>query len=225
MTDSFRPTLLRNKAWEALRNKWLMAAVVGLILFAISMVVSTPRFFTTTPLPHITPAFAYTSFISFALTLLVVSIADIGALFLFWDVSNGKSVEVETLLEPFKSYGRYLLGYLLVFIYVILWWLLLIIPGIIKSISYSMTFYIMRENPEMSGEMAIQRSMAMMRGHKMDYFLLMLSFIGWILLGIITLGIGFLFIFPYMYTASGAFYEELKKDYAARQELHAQPAV
>ena len=60
-------------------------------------------------------------------------------------------------------------------IYTFLWSLLLLVPGIIKSISYSMTYYIMRENPGMSGEQAIQRSMAMMRGHKMQYFLLIYS--------------------------------------------------
>ena len=119
--------------------------------------------------------------------------------------------------EPFGDYARYLIGIVLLVIYTFLWSLLLFIPGIIKGISYSMTYYIMRENPGMSGEQAIQRSMAMMRGHKMQYFLLFLSFIGWAILALIPAGLGFIWLIPYMYTAQAAFYEELKKDYEARE--------
>ena len=86
---------------------------------------------------------------------------------------------MKKLGEPFGDYARYLIGIVLLVICTFLWSLLLFIPGIIKGISYSMTYYMMRENPGMSGEQAIQRSMAMMRGHKMQYFLLFLSFIGW----------------------------------------------
>lgn len=91
--------------------------------------------------------------------------------------------------------------------------LLFIIPGIVKSFSYAMTPYILEENPELSANEAIDRSRAMMKGHKFDLFWLYLSFIGWILLSILTLGIGLLWLAPYMQTATAAFYEDVKADY------------
>lgn len=211
MTDSFRPTVIRGKAWEALRGKWNQAAVAGLVI-----------------LVFIGAAVGFSMTIPVAgslLALLLYSVLGVGAYFTFWDVYKGEPVELKTLFEPFQDYVRYLLAYLLVVVYTLLWCLLLYIPGIIKAYSYSMTFFILRENPEMSGEQAIQRSMAMMKGHKMELFLLSLSFIGWILLGCITFGIGLLWVYPYMYTAVAAFYEELKKDYEARQAFEQAPVA
>ena len=158
---------------------------------------------------------AASSFV-FAISIFIMAPIAIGSNFLFLDVSRGGPVTMDTLVEAFKSYIRYLLAILLVYIYTMLWSLLLIVPGIIKSISYSMTYYIMRDNPEIGAEQAVRQSMAMMKGHKMDYFLLSLSFIGWVILACIPLCLGFLWIGPYMETTYGAFYEELKKDYEVR---------
>ena len=204
MTDSFRPSVLRAKAWDVLRDKWGQAALTSLIIYAGYLLV----LLVSSLMP----------LLGLVIMMLVWGMLLIGYQFIFLDLYRDKGqVEVKTILEPVHRYGRYFGGFLLVCIYVGLWSLLFYIPGIIKMLSYSMTFYIMRENPEMTGEQAIQRSMEMMKGHKMDLFLLMLSFIGWILLSIITLGIGYLWIYPYMYTARAAFYEELKKEYAATQ--------
>lgn len=95
-----------------------------------------------------------------------------------------------------------------------LWTFLLIIPGIIKSLSYAMTPFIVEENPELTASEAIHRSRMMMKGHKFDLFWLMLSFLGWLILNIFTLGIGSLWLVPYMETSLAAFYEEVKADYA-----------
>ena len=89
--------------------------------------------------------------------------------------------------------------------------MLLIVPGIIKGLSYSMTFYILRDRPELTPSQAIDESMRMMEGHKADLFILMLSFIGWAILATITV-IGLIWFIPYVYTASAAFYERLKAD-------------
>jgi len=112
-----------------------------------------------------------------------------------------------------KNYWRKVWGLFLMRLFIFLWSLLFLIPGIIKSFSYAMTLYILEENPELSANEAIDRSRAMMKGHKFDYFWLLLSFIGWAFLSIFTLGIGLLWLMPYMQTASGAFYEDVKADY------------
>ena len=191
--ENFRPTLLCRQALDALRGRWTPAAIAGLAMFVTIAVFS---------------GIAQISYAVFCLKkkkLYVGAFVCMGGYFL------------KKLGEPFGDYARYLIGIVLMGIYTFLWSLLLLVPGIIKSISYSMTYYIMRENPGMSGEQAIQRSMAMMRGHKMQYFLLILSFIGWAILALIPAGLGFIWLIPYMYTAQAAFYEELKKDYETRE--------
>ena len=112
-----------------------------------------------------------------------------------------------------KSYWHKMWGMLLMYIFVILWSFLLVIPGIIKTFSYAMTPYILEENPELSANDAIDRSRAMMKGHKFDLFWLYLSFIGWLILSLLTLGIGGLWLGPYMNTAVAGFYEDVKAEY------------
>jgi uncharacterized membrane protein len=92
----------------------------------------------------------------------------------------------------------------------------LIIPGIIKGISYSQTSFILKDNPELSYNAAIERSMAMMEGYKMQYFLLQLSFIGWILLSMLTCGILNLWVLPYVVATDAHFYEFVKEEYEKR---------
>ena len=114
----------------------------------------------------------------------------------------------------FKPYLHNVWGMLLMYILVVLWSLLLIIPGIIKAYSYAMTPYILQENPQFTASEAIHRSRMMMKGHKFDLFWLQLSLIGWFFLCLLTAGIGFLWLSPYYQTAQAAFYEEVKSDYA-----------
>lgn len=92
-----------------------------------------------------------------------------------------------------------------------LWCLLLIIPGIIKMYSYAMTYYIAEDYPELDANKCIDKSKEMMDGYKFDLFLLHLSFLGWALLCILTLGIGALWLRPYIATSEVVFYERLKE--------------
>lgn len=133
----------------------------------------------------------------------------------FLYVARGQKCEFDPLFEGFKGYGRILGTTLLKVVYCILWSLLLIVPGIIKSYSYAMTYYVLRDEPELSYNGAIEKSMALMDGNKMKLFLLDLSFIGWYILSCITLGIGLLWLVPYVKTAHAHFYEDLVKEKAA----------
>ncbi|MBO4232355.1 MAG: DUF975 family protein [Bacteroidales bacterium] len=126
-------------------------------------------------------------------------------------VRNDDTLDPVTgLFYGFNDYGRAIAIQLLVGIYTFLWSLLLIIPGIIKAYSYSMSVFISYDNPELSTDDCINKSMAMMEGHKFDLFLLDLSFIGWGILALFTCGIGFLWLVPYIQTSHAVFYEELK---------------
>ncbi|MBO5374209.1 MAG: DUF975 family protein [Clostridia bacterium] len=117
--------------------------------------------------------------------------------------------------------GNIILGVLHT-LFIFLWSLLLFIPGIIKSYSYAMAYYIKIDNPNLSANDAITESRKMMNGHKARLFLLDLSFIGWIIVGILALGIGVLWVEAYMQTTRVHFYEELKAKAVAAAE---QPAT
>lgn len=133
-----------------------------------------------------------------------------GANVVFLEVARGSEVDFSKLFDGYHDFLRIAVTYLLRYVYIILWTLLLIVPGIIKAYSYSMTDYVLKDNPELKNNAAIEKSMAMMEGHKMQLFLLDLSFIGWAILCLFTLGIGFLFLAPYVQTAHAHFYEDLK---------------
>lgn len=130
---------------------------------------------------------------------------------IFLDIVNeDKTPKVADLFYGYYDFANSASLVLLVFIFTMLWSLLFIIPGIIKAISYSQAYYILAENKGMSALEAINRSKAMMEGHKMDYFILGLSFIGWSVVGMVTFGIAFIWIMPYMQATYTNFYNEIK---------------
>ena len=104
-------------------------------------------------------------------------------------------------------------------LYVLLWSILFIIPGIIKTLAYAMTNYILVDHPELSANKAILLSNEMMKGHKYDLFYLYLSFAGWFLLCILTLGIGYFWLIPYAQTAQASFYQDVKAEWEARHSM------
>ena len=118
--------------------------------------------------------------------------------------------EFNDVFSEFDRFGDGFAQNFLVNLYVALWSLLFIIPGIIKGISYAMTPYIMAENPGMRASEAITRSQEMMDGYKADYFILELTFIGWDILAMLTLNIGYLWLNPYKNAAKAAFYRDLQ---------------
>ncbi len=95
-------------------------------------------------------------------------------------------------------------------LFVFLWSLLLVIPGIVKSYQYAMVEYILADDPSISSHDALIQSREMMYGHKLNFFLLQLSFIGWFFLGMAVCGVGALFVMPYYSATIAHFYNEIK---------------
>lgn len=183
---------LRTEARAALSENWLMAAVATLLYSAICGGLA---------------AIPFVGGVAFLFVLPIVYGFAITMLHLF----RKKEIDLGLLFKGFSEYGRILGTKLLQVVYQFLWTLLLIIPGIIKCYSYAMVDYILKDEPEIRNNAAIEKSMAMMDGHKMQLFLLHLSFIGWAILCIFTFGIGFFFLQAYVGTSTAAFYEDLKK--------------
>jgi uncharacterized membrane protein len=118
--------------------------------------------------------------------------------------------EIESSIEGLKvnMLGSLLTG-VLYNLFVAIGSIILFVPGIIFGFSFSMAFYIINDHPEMTAMEALRESRRLMNGHKMQYFLLSLSFIGWMLLGMACLGVGTLWASSYMSCASAVFYDEL----------------
>ena len=181
---------LRVKAWNQLKGRYWMVFVVVLIVMAISGA-SYP---------------------------LVVGIVIVGPLtvglsyyLINFVETDSKGDNFEILMEGFKkSLATSIISNLLVMIFTFLWSLLFIIPGIIKALAYSMTPYIIAENPDIEPMAAIDKSREIMNGNKMRLFFLYFSFLGWFILCIFTFGIGFIFLAPYIQTTVANFYVELR---------------
>lgn len=127
----------------------------------------------------------------------------------FLHIIRDDRVSYGNLFDGYSDFFRILFTCLLQSIYTFLWSLLLIVPGIVKALSYSMTPFVLRDHPELKYNSAIEESMRLMKGSKMKLFVLYLSFIGWAILCILTFGIGFLFLEPYIQSSKAAFYQDL----------------
>lgn len=190
---------LRAVSRTTLSGNWMMAALATLVYLLIAGGVSSIPVAGSVLAIIITYPLAY------------------GFAILFLDLfREGKPIDIGKLFDGFKDFGRVWVTLILVAIYTILWTCLLIIPGIVKSYSYALTPFILKDEPELKYNAAIEKSMRMMDGYKMKLFLLDLSFIGWMILFVLTLGIGLLFLQPYMNTARAAFYEDLKAELSDR---------
>ncbi|KNZ42544.1 DUF975 family protein [Acetobacterium bakii] len=138
-------------------------------------------------------------------------------------IYRGENPTVETMFSTgFSNYGRKLGGMLWMYLFIYLWTLLFIVPGIIKSLAYSMTPYILADHPNVTAKEALKISMRMTEGYKGDIFVMILSFIGWSLLSGITFGIvGIFYSNPYLYISLAGLYEELKDNALATGTVHA----
>lgn len=150
----------------------------------------------------------YGVLVSFA-SIIVSGPMSFGVAKMSLDVVRGKKAKIETAFDGFYCFAKTFVLGLLIFVFTLLWSLLLIIPGIIKSYSYSMSYFISVDEPQLSAEEARHKSMEIMKGNKWRYFCLQFSFIGWILLTIVTFGIAAIFVSPYMQTAYAEFYNDL----------------
>lgn len=120
-----------------------------------------------------------------------------------------QEASISDLFSQFFRFGTGFAQKFLVGLYTFLWTLLFIIPGLIKSLSYAMTPFILADDPNLTASQAITRSRELMNGHKWELFVLSLTFIGWEILGALTLGIGLLWVTPYKNAAYAAFYRQI----------------
>jgi uncharacterized membrane protein len=143
------------------------------------------------------------------ISLIVAGPLAIGAVYFYMKIESEGDSNINVLFDGFQDFKRGLVFHIVTTIFIILWSLLLIVPGIIAAIKYSMGYYLMVENPDMEPMEAIRKSSELMDGHKMEFFSFVLSFIGWFIVSVITFGLGFLMLIPYYQMSKLNFYRKI----------------
>ena len=157
-----------------------------------------------------TAATRMANLIGFALSYFLTGVFQLGLCRFYLDAVRMQPLRVSRLFYGFSSFGRAVGAYMLMVLFILLWGLLFIIPGIMAAFSYSMTFFVLADNPELGAVEALKRSKQMMQGNRMKLFDLYCRFVGWYLLALLTCGIGVLWVQPYMMTSVAAFYDDLR---------------
>jgi uncharacterized membrane protein len=189
---------LMRAARESLKGKWGLAILTFLIYTLLTSTTGSAR--------------SYGSMLTFssALTLIIGGPLELGAAIFSLSISRGKESRLEQIFLGFNNFSTALITYLLLILYVLLWTLLLVIPGIIAALGYSMTFFILSDDPLIKPQEALKKSKSMMDGYKMKLFYLCLRFFLLGLLCILTLGIGFLWLIPFINVTMAKFYDDIK---------------
>ena len=183
---------LKSKAKAQIKGKIGILFLITLIIAVISGVISAIPWVGSIAMIIVAPAFSLSVYNVY---LMIV---------------NGIKPEVKDAFCGFDDFWSAFKVTFLVGLYTVLWSLLFFIPGIVKAYSYSMSLYILAENPAKSARECIKESMAMTNGHKWELFVLNLSFIGWIFLMPFTLNILSIWLIPYMIATFTNAYKSLK---------------
>lgn len=189
----------KQRAKDRLRGNW--GSVVG-AYFILALASGIPNYVASVPLLMI------------AISIATAGIWPFGRAVFGLKVVRYQDARLDDMFSALtkENYLRSFLLQLLISFFVTVWTFLLIIPGIIKAYSYSMSFYILADYPEMTASEALDASKQMTKGHKMDLFIFDLSFIGWSLLCVLTLGIGIFWLIPYYQISRANIYSQLKGD-------------
>ena len=183
---------LRAQAREQLAGNWSNAVLVALFSFMIIAA----------------------SAITVIGPLLLTGPFLLGASIFTIHLARKEEARIENAFEGFNRFAKAFTLYILMMVFTFLWTLLFVIPGIIAYLRYSLSFYVLNDNPEMDASAALERSKELMKGQKGKLFTLYLSFIGWAFLCTLTLGIGYLWLAPYVQTSVANFYENVKNAHA-----------
>ena len=214
---------LRAQARERLEGQWGTFVLMTFLMLVIQTILQIPGYIGSL-LEVLSPENVLAS-LSFSNISNILSLL---ALPLSWGLTvsllrnhREESVDLENLFDGFRGgrYTRVFCALFLVNLFTFLWALLLIIPGIMKAFSYALTPYILLDEPELTAKQAIARSCEIMQGRRWKLFCLYLSFIGWGILCLLTFGIGFLWLVPYMNASIAAFYEDARAEYEAENSI------
>lgn len=181
---------------------------------AINELYSIPTLFSqqpnSTPTSPLPPGLLFITWpISIAIMLITPAL-EVGRRHVYLKSAEYQKPRFTEMFKHMDQFGNAFVTSLLAGIFVILQFLLLIVPGIIAAYSYSMIYLVLAEHPELSAMEAIKESKRIMKGHRFELFVLQLSFIWWYLLILVTFGLAAIYVSPYIAMAETNFYNKIK---------------
>ena len=185
-------TELKNEAKEQIKGK------IG-ILFLIFLIIAI-----------IGVGSSFVPIVGWFATIIIMPAFNISLCMIFLNLAKREDISVGDVFKGFNITGKAVWLYIITNFFVFLWSLLLIIPGIIKTFSYSMAPFILADNPNLTSSEALSESIRIMDGHKFDLFVLQLSFFWWYILSAITFGIAYIYVVPYFQATMANFYNDIK---------------
>lgn len=196
---------IKMKAKESLKGNFGATIIISLVVLLLSVI------------PTIADTILGNDSILAPIITIIIEILtvflSVGLNKFYMDVTTKGKGEIKTLFWGRHLYLKAFLISLLIGIATILGTLLFIVPGIIIALMYSQVYYVMIDNPDMGVFECLQKSSDIMKGHKWEYFVFGLSFLGWYLLIPITLGLGYFYVLPYTNTACVNYYVDLVEYY------------
>lgn len=210
-------TVYKQYALRMLSGKWGISILVVLAVMVVQAMITTRLDFTSSE-----PAVLFSSIgLLYAATVLLAPI-ELGKNWVFLQVAKDEKPSFGLLLEAFgslKEYMRSVTYYALFYLGLNVLMLLLIVPGVWFYLTYRMAPFIMRDHPEMTAIEAMRESRYLMKGKKGTMLKLFASFVGWYALVLLTSGLAYIFVTPYLQTALSGLYLELKASYHAQQPV------
>lgn len=183
---------LMKMARESLEDRWALAVGVCFLNVIITITV------------QLIPL------VGILISLFITGPLTLGLVIFSLSISRDEEASVEQLFEGFNHLGKSIGAYIVISIIISIGILLLIIPGIIAALSVSMTFYIIADDDSIGVLDAIKKSNEMMNDHRWKLFYLYLRFFGWGIACLLTFGLGFLWLIPYIQVSVAKFYEDIK---------------
>ncbi len=203
----------RRRALAALRKEWLPAVLgTAVYMLLMSMVASADGFMVRSL------GIAGGGLIPLFLLIMPAGYGYANAIRAYY-LHGDREVAANIFRMPLKFYADVVWTGFYMYVKLFLWTLVLVVPGVVKALSYSMTYYVLCDEPKLSAGEAIAKSARMMKGRKKDLLFLDMSFIGWFILSFLTAGIGFFWTLPYYWAAKAAFYEDLKHELAEKDRF------
>lgn len=209
---------LRTQARQSLNGKWGVAVAVSFVATLLNGTIGVPANSSSATSNGYLDTFMNMRLLSVVLTvgtvmwlirLVVGGAITLGSSSFYTKMVKGEQVRFGDLFGYFHQLWRGFCMQFLMGLFVCLWSLLLVIPGIVAAYSYAMTPYLMAEFQDLGTMDALRESKRLMKGNRFRLFCLHFSFIGWAILAVLTFGIGDLWLSPYVEAATAAFYMDV----------------
>ena len=238
-SDLFDRIEFKHQARKRLRKSWTVPVLITLIFYVIFFMINKDTFEFSMPDFSNIENFSYSysfnvspsdenatlSLLTSLINIMIYGIFGIAFAKFYLDMRQKDKMQFQDFLNNLSMFVRGILGQLWMTLWIVLWSFLFFIPGIVKTFAYSQMHYILAEYPEVSVTEAMKISMKITKGYKWDLFIMYLSFLGWMILSILTFGIGFLWLKPYMELSFANAYKfmlgnALNKNRITMEELH-----